>query len=95
MGEQLALLPSLLTAHVQLVLAALLAGTAIAVPAGILVTRVKRLEAPVLAAAALVQTIPALALLAVMVARRARRCPASSGPRRRCARSRSAARTTG
>lgn len=67
MSEQLALLPSLLTAHLQLVLAALALGSVIAIPAGILVTRARRLEGPVLAAAALVQTIPALALLAVMV----------------------------
>ena len=67
MSEQLALLPGLLSAHVRLTLAALLAGILLAVPAGVLVSRVRRLETPVLALAGVIQTIPALALLAVMV----------------------------
>lgn len=67
MKEQLALLPRLLTAHVQLTLAALAAGTLLAVPMGILVSRRKRLEGPVLGIAGVIQTVPALALLAVMV----------------------------
>ena len=67
MIEQLALLPGLLSAHVRLTLAALAAGVLLAVPAGIVVSRFRRLEAPVLAAAGVIQTIPALALLAVMV----------------------------
>jgi osmoprotectant transport system permease protein len=37
------------------------------VPAGILVRRVRALETPVLALASVIQTVPALALLAVMV----------------------------
>jgi osmoprotectant transport system permease protein len=65
--EQLALLPYLLGAHVRLTLAALLVGTAIAVPAGILVGRLPRLEGLVLGVAGVIQTVPALALLAVMV----------------------------
>jgi len=65
--EQLALLPGLLTAHLQLTLAALAAGTALAVPAGILASRIPRLEAYVLGIAGVIQTVPALALLAVMV----------------------------
>ena len=67
MSEQLALLPELLSAHVRLTLSALFAGVLLAVPAGVLVSRVRRLEAPVLGAAGVIQTIPALALLAVMV----------------------------
>ena len=67
MREQLAQLPFLLTAHLQLTLAALLTGTALAVPAGILVSRVPWLEGSVLGLAGVIQTIPALALLAVMV----------------------------
>lgn len=67
MSAQLALLPAYLTAHLQLTLVALLLGIAGSVPAGILVTRVRWLEQPVLAAASLIQTIPGLALLAVMV----------------------------
>jgi osmoprotectant transport system permease protein len=65
--EQLALLPYLLAAHVRLTLSALLVGTAVAVPFGILVSRVPRLEGIVLGVAGVVQTVPALALLAVMV----------------------------
>ena len=51
----------------RLTLAALLLGAALAVPAGILVSRVPRLEGLVLGLAGVVQTVPALALLAVMV----------------------------
>jgi osmoprotectant transport system substrate-binding protein/osmoprotectant transport system permease protein len=65
--EQLALLPAYLTAHLQLALFALLAGTAISIPAGIAITRSRRLERPVLALASIIQTVPSLALLAVMV----------------------------
>ena len=67
MREQLALLPGYLTAHLQLVLFALLAGAAISIPAGIVITRSRRLERPVLAVASIIQTVPSLALLAVMV----------------------------
>jgi osmoprotectant transport system permease protein len=66
-NEQLALLPHLFAAHLRLTLAALLAGTLLAVPAGVLVSRTRRLEGPLLALASSVQTVPALALLAVMV----------------------------
>jgi len=65
--EQLALLPYLLGAHVRLTLSAVLTGAAIAVPVGILVSRAPRLEGLVLGVAGVVQTVPALALLAVMV----------------------------
>jgi len=65
--EQLALLPEYLSAHVRLTLLALAAGVLLAVPAGVLVSRVRALEAPVLGLAGVIQTIPALALLAVMV----------------------------
>jgi osmoprotectant transport system permease protein len=65
--EQLAFLPGYLTAHLQLVLFALLAGIAMSIPAGIAITRSRRLERPVLAVASVIQTIPSLALLAVMV----------------------------
>lgn len=67
MSEQLALLPGYLTAHLQLTLFALLVGIAFSVPVGILVARVKWLEQPVLGTASVIQTIPSLALLAVMV----------------------------
>ncbi len=67
MRAQLALLPLYLTAHLQLTLCALLVGVAISVPLGVLATRIRRFEAPVMAIANITQTIPALALLAVMV----------------------------
>lgn len=67
MKAQLALLPFYLTAHLQLTLCALLFGVGMSVPLGILVTRMRRLEGPVMAIASVTQTIPALALLAVMV----------------------------
>ncbi len=67
MSEQLALLPYLLGAHVRLTLAALLLGAAVAVPVGVLVSRAPRLEGLVLGLAGVIQTVPALALLAVMV----------------------------
>ncbi len=67
MKEQLALLPEYATAHLQLTLAALLLGIAISVPLGVLVARVRWLEQPILGTASVVQTIPSLALLAVMV----------------------------
>jgi osmoprotectant transport system permease protein len=67
MRDQLALLPGYLTAHLQLTLLALLVGAGISIPAGIVVTRRRWLDQPVLALASAIQTIPALALLAVMV----------------------------
>ena len=60
-------LPALVTAHLQLTLAALAAGALCSIPAGVLISRVPRLERPILGAAGVIQTIPALALLAVMV----------------------------
>jgi osmoprotectant transport system permease protein len=65
--EQLALLPGYLVAHLQLTLVALLLATAASVPLGVAVTRRRGLEGPVLGFAGVVQTIPSLALLAVMV----------------------------
>jgi osmoprotectant transport system permease protein len=66
-SEQLALLPGYLTAHLQLTLAALLLGVVVSVPLGVVVARVRWLEQPVLGVASVVQTVPSLALLAVMV----------------------------
>jgi osmoprotectant transport system permease protein len=65
--EQLALLPGYLTAHLQLTLVALLLGTAISVPVGVFVTRLRWIEQPVMGTASVIQTIPSLALLASMV----------------------------
>lgn len=67
MSEQLASLPAYLAAHLRLSLMALLVGTAVSLPLGVLVTRVKWLEQPVVGVASVIQTIPSLALLAVMV----------------------------
>ena len=67
MTELLALLPSYLTAHLQLTLLALLLSTGISVPLGIAATRLTWLEQPSLALAGIIQTIPSLALLAAMV----------------------------
>ena len=65
--EQLALLPGYLTAHLQLTLLGLLASSAVSLPLGLTITRMGWLERPVLAAAAVIQTVPSLALLAIMV----------------------------
>jgi len=65
--DELRLLPSYLTAHLQLVLFAILIGTALSIPLGILLSRRARFEQPLLFVANTIQTIPALALLALMV----------------------------
>jgi osmoprotectant transport system permease protein len=67
MNEELALLPGYLAAHVELTLFALLVGVALSVPLGILCARSPKLERPVLLVASTIQTIPSLALLALMV----------------------------
>jgi len=66
-NDQLALLPGYLTAHLQLTLVALFLGAGVSIPLGVAVTRRHRLEGPVLGTAGVVQTIPSLALLAIMV----------------------------
>jgi osmoprotectant transport system permease protein len=66
-NEQLILLPGLLAAHIELSLFALLLGAAISIPLGIFVTRHARAQAVVLTVASVIQTIPSLALLAIMV----------------------------
>ena len=67
MKEQLALLPGYLTDHLQLTLVALILGSAVSVPVGVWAARRRRVREGVLAAAGVVQTVPSLALLAVMV----------------------------
>ena len=67
MSKQLALLPEYLTAHLQLTLLALLVSTTVSVPLGIAATRLRWLEHPALAIAGVIQTVPSLALLAIMV----------------------------
>lgn len=65
--EALGDLPRLLTAHLQLSLFALLLGVAISVPLGALASRSRRLERLAMAGASVLQTVPSLALLALMV----------------------------
>ena len=67
MSEQLALLPGYLLAHLELSLLALGTGALVSIPLGILVSRRPAAEGSVLGVAAVAQTIPSLALLALMV----------------------------
>ncbi len=67
MSAQLELLPAYLLAHLQLVVLALVLSTAISVPLGVAITRRRALEAPLLGLASVIQTVPSLALLAIMV----------------------------
>ena len=67
MSDELALLPGYALAHLQLSLLALAAGLCVSVPLGVFVARRPRLEGAVLGIAAVAQTIPSLALLALMV----------------------------
>jgi len=63
--EALALLPDYLGQHLMLSVAAILLGTAISLPLAVAAVRLRRLRGPLLALASIVQTIPALALLAL------------------------------
>ena len=67
LAEPLAALPNYLGGHMRLSLAALAAGLAISLPLGIFAAREPRLGGPALAIASTLQTIPSLALLALMV----------------------------
>jgi osmoprotectant transport system permease protein len=60
-------LPYLLGGHLMLSLCCVLIGVLVSVPFGALATRHPRLQGPVLTIAGLIQTIPGLALLALMV----------------------------
>jgi osmoprotectant transport system permease protein len=65
--QQLALLPDYLGQHLLLTITALGLGIGLSLPLAVMITRVRVLQGPVLMAASIVQTIPALALLALMV----------------------------
>lgn len=67
LATQLALLPDYLSRHLLLSVTALGAGIALSLPLAFAVARVRSLRAPVLMTASAVQTIPGLALLALMV----------------------------
>ena len=71
MGEALAplieRLPAYLGGHLQLSVAAIATALAVSLPLGIAAARNERIAAPALTVASVMQTIPALALLALMV----------------------------
>jgi osmoprotectant transport system permease protein len=66
--EQFLFLPEYLRGHLILTVAAMLMGVAISVPLGVLATRVPKLKRPVLAVVSVIQTIPSLAILALILA---------------------------
>lgn len=68
LAEQLARLPSYLGAHISLSGLALAIGVATSLPLAIAIARLPRIAAPILALAGVIQTIPGLALLALLVA---------------------------
>jgi osmoprotectant transport system permease protein len=65
--EQLANLPAYLGGHLRLVMIALIAGSIVSIPLGIYATRHQKLSGTILGIAGVIQTIPGLALLAIMV----------------------------
>lgn len=65
--QQLELLPDYLSRHLLLTVTALGIGIGISLPLAIVVTRLRALRGPVLMVASAIQTIPSLALLALMV----------------------------
>ena len=67
MNEALAELPRLALAHLQLSLAGLGLALAVSLPLGVAAARRPRLAAAALGAASVIQTVPSLALLAIMV----------------------------
>jgi osmoprotectant transport system permease protein len=67
LADRFAELPYLLAGHLLLSVSALLIGIAISVPLGIAATRHPRLRGPALTLAGLIQTVPSMALLALMV----------------------------
>jgi osmoprotectant transport system permease protein len=67
LSTQLMLLPDYFGHHLALTMIALLVGVTVCLPLGALVTRIRFLQWPTLTAAGILQTIPGLALLALMV----------------------------
>lgn len=67
MTEALGQLPTLIAAHLQLTLVALGVALTISLPLGVLLARSPTLRGPALGVAGVLQTIPSLALLALMV----------------------------
>jgi osmoprotectant transport system permease protein len=77
LAAQLALLPANLGGHVRLSLAALASALGLSLPLGIVAARSPRLRGAVLGVASVAQTVPSLALLALMVPALAWLLPAS------------------
>ncbi|MBD3258289.1 ABC transporter permease subunit, partial [candidate division GN15 bacterium] len=67
MAEQLQYLPDYLSSHLLIAITALAIGIAVCLPTAVFVTRVKSLQWPTLAFASVMQTVPGIALLALMV----------------------------
>ncbi len=67
LSARFAELPDLLSGHLLLTVSALAIGIAVSIPLGIVASRSPRLRGPVLAVASLIQTVPSMALLALMV----------------------------
>lgn len=65
--DLLLLLPEFFAQHLLLSMTALAIGLAISLPLAVLCTRSRKLAGPVLGAASVIQTVPSLALLALMV----------------------------
>lgn len=65
--EELAVFPANYAGHLKLALGALAMGLLVSIPAGILAARQKYVAGPALATASVIQTIPGIALLALMV----------------------------
>lgn len=65
--ERLRELPGYLSSHLMLTVIALSVGVLISVPLAVWLTRRRRMQYPILTAAGVIQTIPSLALLALMV----------------------------
>ena len=66
-AEQWAALPPFLAAHIQLTMLSLAIGILVSLPLGIAASRRPRLERVALGIASVAQTIPGLALMALMV----------------------------
>lgn len=67
LSARFAELPDLLAGHLLLSVSALVIGIALSIPLGIAASRSARLRGPALALAGLIQTVPSMALLALMV----------------------------
>ena len=67
LAAQLAFLPDYLSRHLLLSVTALGIGIGISLPLAVVSTRVRALQAPLLGVASAIQTVPSLALLALMV----------------------------